>query len=1294
MMKNRHFYIFLLLCLHAVNVLAQEIHIGVLAYRPAAQTTDEWKNLQQHLNDLMPDYKVHIRLMNHQNLEDSVANRSLDLILTTSAHYIRLHHLYGLSAPLLTLIKQYHGKTLSAYGAVIFTRADRQDITKLDDLSDKTIAAIGSQGFAGFQIQQYQFYRKNLEPPGDSHMLFTGQPHDKVIRAVLNHQADAGYVRSGVLESMVEKGDLSLSQFKIINRQNLPGYPFMSSSPLYPEWPLAAMPYSNKQKIRQIVGLLLSMPLQNILSPHSEIHGFDIPADYQPVESLLREMAFPPFDEIQQRLLKNFWKYYQFELAVIAIAAFVAVIIFIVLVQLNRNLSQSRQTLNKERERLHDILWGTDAGTWEWNISNGETIFNHRWAEIIGYTLEELQPTSIETWIQLTHPDDLQASQKVLNRVLNRADEHYEAEIRMRHKRGHWVWVMDRGKVTKWGEKGEALYMSGTHTEISIRKKTELALTASEAKIRLILNTINQGIYVVNLQGYIISVNHAACKLLGFTEKELLGKVDHFMFHHTHQDGSPYEREHCPILRALQTQCESRINNEVFWHRNGQSFPVEYSVNPLFADQEYQGSVIVFTDISERKQYEASLHDALELAHANTQAKSEFLANMSHEIRTPMNGVIGMVNLMLDEELPDVQLQRARIIKQSAESLLYIINDILDFSKIESGKLNIETIPFDLSKLLHQAAHTLSLRVEEKGLEFICLLSPLAHHLYLGDPNRLQQVLYNLVGNAVKFTESGHISVDCTLQPDTEDSVLARFEVADTGVGLKIADKEKLFDRFTQEDASTTRQYGGTGLGLAISKQLLELMGGTIGVESEYGKGACFWFQLPLKLAKKVPEKPPVAELENKQLLLIEDNPLQQQCLAGIFDYCCLRYHMVADYPAALAWIEACEHAIDYLIIEQRIYAQLQTAQKRQLRAQKKIGDIYLFAFPEQINGQNESDRKGIANFIYKPAYVDEVIATLLKRNHIPLNEHLLQENQQNLSLDAHILIVDDNPTNQLVAHSLLSQWGIKTTLAADGQQALNQIAEQPFDLVLMDCQMPLLDGYEATRLLRDPGTSHYHPELPILAMTANAMAGDKQKSVMAGMNDHISKPIEKKDLLDKLLRWLPVDVVQRARINSNEKSGEYSAKPPSVQSKAMNKPQTHESAAMNEANKTQQGSAEDTPAINLDNIRQLIIDDDEMLNLILSTFVQDIPLQVRHLLKAIEEQSFEQVVSYAHKIKGASANVTAMPLSNLAKTMEQAGHQQNIELLKKNVPAIKNEIDTVTGYIDDFLQQINQKIN
>ncbi|MEO6278692.1 response regulator [Roseateles sp.] len=531
------------------------------------------------------------------------------------------------------------------------------------------------------------------------------------------------------------------------------------------------------------------------------------------------------------------------------------------------------------------------------------------------------------------------------------------------------------------------------------------------------------------------------------------------------------------------------------------------------------------------------LERAQHVAEAATQAKSEFLANMSHEIRTPMNAILGMSYLALQTGLDAKQRNYVEKVHLAAESLLVIINDILDFSKIEAGKLEFEAIAFQLGDVFDQLANLVGMPAEEKGLELLFLLPPELPTALVGDPSRLGQVLLNLVNNGIKFTEGGEVTVAVSLVERTVERATLRFEVRDTGIGLSAEACERLFQPFTQADASTSRRFGGTGLGLAICRHLVQRMGGQIGVESEPGRGSSFHFTLPFVLqpglqpgARPLPN---AAELRGARLLIVDDHPAVRELLSVLVASLGLHAEVAADGEAALAAVasaDAQDRPFKLLLLDWRMPGMdgVECLARLTMTASRHAPPTVLMvtAFSRE-HAERQLQQRGlqVAALLPKPvtpsAVLDACVTALglpaasPRRSEQKLGR--LQARQASLA-GTRILLVEDNAINQELACGLLERAGIAVTIAADGREALAALDNADFDAVLMDCQMPVMDGYEATRALRQRPALR---DLPVIAMTANAMAGDREKVLAAGMNDHVAKPFRVDDLFATLTHWV-----------------------------------------------------------------------------------------------------------------------------------------------------------------------------
>ncbi|WP_140625771.1 response regulator [Methylibium rhizosphaerae] len=522
--------------------------------------------------------------------------------------------------------------------------------------------------------------------------------------------------------------------------------------------------------------------------------------------------------------------------------------------------------------------------------------------------------------------------------------------------------------------------------------------------------------------------------------------------------------------------------------------------------------------------------DAAEVAN---RAKGEFLANMSHEIRTPMNAILGMSHLALQSGLNAKQRNYVEKVHRAAESLLGIINDILDFSKIEAGHLDMERVPFELGTVLDDLATQVGMKAEEKGLELVFSLPPDLPAALEGDPMRLGQVLLNLGNNAVKFTERGEIVVTVEQAARHEDGVLLRFEVRDSGIGISPEQQQRLFQPFTQADTSTSRRFGGTGLGLAISSHLVRMMGGEIGLESVPGRGSRFHFTARFGLAPQpATAGPPVAQLQGLRVLIADDNEVARELLLEMTRAFGLAPAAVADGAAALQAVEqadASDRPIQLLLLDWKMPVadgiECLAALARTRLRHPPPAVLMLTAFcRDEVGRRLAGQQLDAAATLMKPVtpstLLDACLAALRLPGHAQRGERrdeALQQHRASLA-GARILLVEDNPINQELAHDLLGRAGVVLITADNGEQALERLAHDDFDAVLMDCQMPVMDGYAATRALRQQPRWR---ELPVIAMTANAMVGDREKVLAAGMNDHVAKPIKVDELFTTLARWI-----------------------------------------------------------------------------------------------------------------------------------------------------------------------------
>ncbi|QUH25064.1 PAS domain S-box protein [Serpentinicella alkaliphila] len=645
---------------------------------------------------------------------------------------------------------------------------------------------------------------------------------------------------------------------------------------------------------------------------------------------------------------------------------------------------KAEKELKESQERLSQIIEATNVGTWEWDVEKDETIINEVWAQIIGYTLEEItRPVNTNYWRSIIHPEDIERATEQLKMVFSKEKENYETEFRAKHKDGSFRWIHSRGKVVNWSSDGSPLQMYGTHTDITQKKEMEIALQNSYNLMNYVIehNRCAVAIHDLDLKYIYVSEKYLDDFRL---EKNIIGK-------HLHE-GFPR------IPKKWQAVCQRAISGKIltgdddpYVHEDGTFDWTKWECRPWYKPDKSIGGIIVYSElITERRNKELEIVKAKEQAEAANIAKSKFLANMSHEIRTPLNGIMGMLQLLQLTELNEEQLEFIRICKTSSDVLLKVVNDILDYSKIESGHLELEKKELNIREIIYEVKTMFMPSLQNKDNTFNLFVDERIPIVLLGDAFRLRQVLYNIIGNAVKFTTNGEISISVSLIEEiNENSLLLGFSIKDTGRGIPEDKLEQIFDSFNQADSSITRVHGGTGLGLSITRGLIEKMKGEIWVSSVVGEGSNFKFT----------------------------------CLLEVTN-----------------------------------------------------------------TNMNKSD-------------------------HISKNIKL-----KNGSFN--ILVVENDQGSRIVMERFAKQNAWNIVIVKNGKEAVDAYRSNSFDLILMDIQMPVLNGYQATEIIRE-FEKFIGRYTPIIAMTAYALNGDRERCIEAGMDDYLKKPLDMKELYLTVNRWI-----------------------------------------------------------------------------------------------------------------------------------------------------------------------------
>jgi len=662
--------------------------------------------------------------------------------------------------------------------------------------------------------------------------------------------------------------------------------------------------------------------------------------------------------------------------------------------------------------------------------------------------------------------------------------------------------------------------------DVTARKRNEASLRTSEEQFRNAFEFAGIGMAIVGLDGRWVRVNTSLCEIIGYDEPTLLTKT---FLEITHPDDLDADLDHVRSLLAEEVRFYHMEKR--YFHRDGHIVWVRLTASLV---RDSAGTPLHFVsqveDITERKHLAENLAKARDEALAASRMKSEFLANMSHEIRTPMNGIIGMSGLLMESELTADQREMGNVIQHSSESLLGIINDILDFSKIEAGKMRIELAEFELREVVEETLALLAPRAHEKGVELICDFDDRLAHRLLGDAGRLRQVLINLVGNAVKFTEQGEVFVRVRLLNENNGQVAFQCLVGDTGIGIESEAQKRLFQPFTQADGTTTRRFGGTGLGLAISRQLVGLMGGEIDFESEPGRGSKFWFELSLQRCAVI--SPAIARRlpAGLRALVVDDNETNRSILAAQLHAYGVEAEMLSDAtrfiprlveqheagtPFALGVLDWNMPELDGLHLALQIRARPEFA---------GLPLIMLSSAGHLANAQQIETAK-FAALLTKPVRSEQLYRSLIGILGLESVAPAKLANpgwamvRRPPGSGLRILMAEDNRTNQMVARRILEKMGHTVDVVENGLEVIERLPQQSYDAVLMDCQMPVMDGYEATRQIRAGQIPGVNRNIPVIALTAYAMADDRLKCLQAGMNDYVTKPIRPDNLHEAFLR-------------------------------------------------------------------------------------------------------------------------------------------------------------------------------
>ncbi len=937
-------------------------------------------------------------------------------------------------------------------------------------------------------------------------------------------------------------------------------------------------------------------------------------------------------------------------------------------VLLKKQLQQQTGEVTALNERLESISQSSKEGHWVADFASGKHWCSDVYRELLGYGPEH-DFTTMETYQAIAHPDELEGQYHMVMALKD--GETYERTIRLKHADGGWRWMQVRGSLQR-DANGQPMRLTGNIRSVHEQTVMQKQLDEYQQRFARAIHGTHDGLWELNLSTHEVWMSPRCADIFGYTALEVVQWNENNIVTMTHPEDLGMMRKalHEARYHGKLYDLECRMQT-----KNGLWIWVNVRGTTSF-DEAGQASSISgsLQDVTTAHHAREKLIRATADAEAANRAKSIFLANMSHELRTPMNGIIGMSQLLAGTPLNDMQREFADIINSSAQGLLAIINDVLDISKIEASKLRIEHIELNLRDTVDEVVAMMATQIASKNLELIVEVQPDLPTMIKGDPHRIRQCLLNLLSNAYKFTQQGHILVTVTSKIVGHASAL-ELSVTDTGIGIDADAAARLFQPFVQADSSTTRKFGGTGLGLSIVKGLVELMGGNISVHSEPGKGSRFWFTLPLKIVNIVAE---THAQHAERLLIIDDNALQCAALAAQLRFNGYKVDTATDIHQALALLRtACTSPSMYysaLFVDEQLQGL-----KSQLLNQQSLLELHLqntrCIMLASISHRNETDRSALnTRTLCKPIRYRELQKCLQSLNG-PLTAETafsaaisFAADQKNISsmenrtrsLPGEVLLIEDNIVNQKVAMRFLQRMGAKVTVANNGAKGVELFKRGNFALILMDIQMPVMDGYQATRSIRELQSGKHN--VPIVALTANTMPEDRERCLAAGMDDFLTKPLQ----IDRLTSL--------------------------VNQHCSTSPANESMLTESQADQLFEGSTvpdvKIESQVNLDKLHAVIGDDTLFLAELVDAYVQTAGETIAEMKNALDSNDNTAIARAAHKLKGASSNMCIVSVSEQASLLETQIHTLAAMDIKTLISNLNTHVESAVAELTNAVQQ------
>ncbi|HVY22883.1 MAG TPA: response regulator [Steroidobacteraceae bacterium] len=942
-------------------------------------------------------------------------------------------------------------------------------------------------------------------------------------------------------------------------------------------------------------------------------------------------------------------------------------------------MQRQAEELQQMQERLERAAMSSQEGLFEVDLISGRHWASGSYRNLLGLSAD-LDISVIGQFYALIHPDDMRTLQQAIHRL--KPGESFDQELRFQHGQGQYRWMRVVGTLQR-SATGESGCFSGAIRDVHEQRMAQLQLKETQARLNRAINGTQDGLWEVELTTDQLWLSPRFATMLGYDPEAISHWTGYDVDAITHPDDLPQVvdmRYRATVLFAP-FDVEARMRTRQgrwLWMRIRATLERDERGQPL----RLSGSI---QDVNDARITHDELVAATEEAHAANRAKSAFLANVSHEIRTPMNGIIGMTGLLLETQLDRTQLEFAETIRGSADALLTVINDLLDFSKIEAGKFEIEKIDMDLRSNVEDVGAMLGFQAANKNLELIINVHTDVPEFVVGDPQRIRQCLINLIGNAIKFTRQGEVVVEVSCAQALQGNPLLQFEVRDTGIGLMPDAMDKLFKPFTQADSSTTRKYGGTGLGLSIVKRLVEMMGGNVGVSSVPNEGSTFWFTLPLELAQvNRNESISTASLRGKRVLIVDDNATNRRVLASQLEYAgceCLIASSGDEALQQLHYARFRHRPVDVVVADFQMPDMDGAMLGERVRRDDNLADtrLVLLTSMDRHGDTQRFARLGFAAYLTKPIRARELRECLVRvlarapdewrnQDQTLLTRGKMRERAATRRYTGRVLLVDDNVVNQKVAMHFLERMGISVVVANDGAEALKQFDINTYNLVLMDLQMPVMDGFEATRRIRD--FEGWQQRTPIIALTANAMAGQMERCLAAGMDGFLTKPLEVDPMREIISRYCQEE--SGGSISGNEHPANDAA-------------EMHDDSAVEQMLTTP--AAASFSQVDVTKLDDLTGGDTEFLQELVQAFNQSATQILSELQQAATNKDRTIIARAAHKLKGASANMQINTIRELCAALEGHASSLSDEALETHLQQLQNAVTAVLAELDNILK-------